>query len=245
MKSVEKIERKVLPTKKRKRVAAYARVSMLSDRMEHSLSAQVSYYSNLIQQNPEWKYAGVYADDFVSGTTIDRRAEFERLLNDCEAGKIDLILTKSISRFARNTLDLLITIRRLKELGIEVRFERENIHSLSGDGELLLTFLASFAQEESRSLSENVRWGTVRRFQQGIQNGKFRIYGYRWIGDNLVVEPDEAKIVRLIFDNYLNGISIEATESQLKERGYNPTRDAISAILLSERFSEILPTLEI
>lgn len=104
----------------------------------HSLSAQISYYSNLIQKNPEWEYAGVYADAGITGTSVDARKEFQRLIADCDAGKIDIVLTKSISRFARNTVDLLDTVRHLKEIGVEVRFERENINSMSGDGELML-----------------------------------------------------------------------------------------------------------
>ena len=138
MRKVSKIEpiSPSLPT--RKKVAAYARVSMETERLNHSLSAQVSYYSNLIQSNPEWEYAGVYADNAVTGTKSSSREEFQRMLEDCEAGKIDIILTKSISRFARNTVDLLETVRHLKELGIEVRFEKEHINSLSGDGEVII-----------------------------------------------------------------------------------------------------------
>ena len=219
MRKVSKIEpiSPSLPT--RKKVAGYARVSVESERLNHSLSAQVSYYSNLIQSNPEWEYAGVYADNAVTGTKASGREEFRRMLNDCEAGKIDIILTKSISRFARNTVDLLETVRHLKELGIDVRFEKERINSLSGDGEVMLTLLASFAQEEVRSLSENVKWGTRKRFEKGIPNGRFSIYGYRWEDDHLVVEPEEAKIVRLIYDNFLKGLSAEATEKQLEEMG--------------------------
>lgn len=149
MKTVKKIEvtRPVLPT--RKKVAAYARVSMETDRMMHSISTQVSYYNELIQSNPEWEFAGVYADNFISGTAIDRRPEFKRLLDDCEAGKIDIVLTKSISRFARNTVDLLETVRHLKELGIEVQFEKEHINSLSDDGELMLSLLASLHRRKA------------------------------------------------------------------------------------------------
>ena len=157
MRTIRKIERRIPNLKQRKKVAAYARVSMESERMHHSLSAQVSYYSSLIQKNPDWEYAGVYADYGISGTGMKKRQEFLRMLEDAEAGKIDIILTKSIQRFARNTVDLLRTVRHLKELGIEVWFEKENIHTMSGDGELMMTILASFAQEESRSISENVR----------------------------------------------------------------------------------------
>ena len=158
MRTVNKIEPQVPKLQGRKRVAAYARVSMECERLQHSLSAQVSYYSKLIQSHPEWEYAGVFADDGISGTSTIKRNDFNRLMAECEAGRIDIILTKSISRFARNTLDVLQTVRHLKELGIEVRFEKENIRSSDEKGELMLTLLASFAQEESRSISENVKW---------------------------------------------------------------------------------------
>lgn len=204
---------------KRKRVAAYARVSVGTERLIHSLSAQVSYYSDLIQSNPTWDYAGVYADCGVSGTSTAHRTEFKRLLADCEAGKIDIVLTKSISRFARNTLDLLQIIRHLKELGVEVRFEKENINSLSGDGELMLTLLASFAQEESRSISENIKWSIRKRFEAGIPNGRFRVFGYRWDGDRLVIKPDEAAVVRRIYQNFLDGKSRLETERELAAEG--------------------------
>ena len=219
MRKVSKIEpiSPSLPT--RKKVAAYARVSMETERLNHSLSAQVSYYSELIQANPEWEYVGVYADDGITGTKASKREEFQRMLDDCEAGKIDIILTKSISRFARNTVDLLETVRHLKELGIEVRFEKENINSLSGDGEVMMTLLASFAQEEITSLSNNVKWGVRKRMEQGIPNGHFRIYGYRWEGDQLVIEPEEAAIVRRIFQNFLDGKSRLETEREFEAKG--------------------------
>ena len=219
MPKLRKIEASLPSLQEKKKVAAYARVSMQSERMLHSLSAQVSYYSNLIQKNPSWQYAGVYADGFVSGTKTVGRDEFRRMLSDCETGRIDIILTKSISRFARNTVDLLETVRRLKEIGVEVRFEKEHINSLDGDGELMLSILASFAQEESRSISENVKWGTRKRFEKGLPNGHFQIYGYRWSGDHLVIEPDEAEIVRLIYANFMNRLSAETTEKQLAEMG--------------------------
>ena len=219
MRIVNKIEAKTPQMPRRKRVAAYARVSMESERLQHSLSAQVSFYSSLIQSNPAWEYVGVYADNGITGTKAEAREEFNRMIADCEAGKIDIILTKSISRFARNTVDLLNTVRRLKELGVSVQFEKERIDSLTEDGELMLTLLASFAQEEIRSLSDNVKWGTRKRFEKGIPNGRFQIYGYRWEGDHLVVHEEEAKIVRLIYDNYMNGLSAETTEKQLAEMG--------------------------
>lgn len=182
MGKITKIESKIPQLPARKKVAAYARVSMETERLHHSLAAQVSYYSALIQKNPEWEYAGVYADEGITGTAASKRSEFMRMLADCDAGKIDIILTKSISRFARNTVDLLETVRHLKDLGIEVRFEKEHINSLSGDGEVMLTLLASFAQEETRSISENEKWSVKKRFEQGIPTARPRILGYRWEG---------------------------------------------------------------
>lgn len=219
MAKIIKIEPTVPKILKKKKVAAYARVSTDTERLNHSLSAQISYYNEKIQHNPEWEFVGIYADNGISGTGITKRTEFQRMISDCKEGKIDIILTKSIQRFARNTVDLLETVRYLKDIGVEVRFEKENINTFSGDGELMLSILASFAQEESRSISENVKWGTRKRFEQGIPNGQFGIYGYRWKNDCLVVEPEEAKIVKLIYDNYLNGISAEKTEKQLEEMG--------------------------
>lgn len=219
MRKIRRIEPSVSQIKPRKKVAAYARISMETERMLHSLSAQVSYYNELIQKNPEWEFAGVYADNSISGTRADKRSEFQRLLEDCEAGKINIILTKSISRFARNTVDLLETVRHLKELGIEVRFEKENISSLSEDGELMMTLLASFAQEEVTSISENVKWIRRKNFKNGRPQARFHVFGYRWEGYDLVVEPQEAEAVREIFRRYMNGDPIRSILDWLKESG--------------------------
>ncbi len=241
MRKISKLEVKLPQLPERKKVAAYARISEEKGRTLHSLSAQVSFYSSFIQNHREWKYAGVYADEGISGTTDDR-AEFRRMLEDCEKGKIDIILTKSISRFARNTVDLLETVRHLKELGIEVRFEKENISSISEDGELMLTLLASFAQEESRSTSENVKWAIRKGFEQGKTNS-FCIYGYRWDGEQFNIVPEEAEVVRLIYDNFLKGLSAEQTEKQLDEMGIKSytgghfSNTSIRAILRQERYT--------
>ena len=147
----------------------------------------------------------------ISGTDTAKRSEFLKMLADCEAGKIDIILTKSISRFARNTVDLLETVRHLKDLDIEVRFEKENIHSLSEDGELMLTLLASFAQEESRSISENIKWGVRKRFQSGeIGAANKHILGYRYDDElrKYVIIPEEAESVRWMFQMYIDGVSL-------------------------------------
>lgn len=207
------------------RVAAYARVSLETDRLAHSLSAQTEYYSRLILGKPGWQLAGIYSDSFVSGTETSRRSGFRRLITDCENGRIDIVLCKSISRFARNTVDLLNTVRRLKELGVEVRFEKENINSMSPDGELLLTILASFAQEESRSISENVKWGIRRRFQSGEAVMRNRtVFGYRYVGGKYVVQPEEAVVVRLIFSDYISGIPLRRITQRLNSNGIRTAR---------------------
>ena len=207
----------IAPVHKRKRVAAYARVSSGKDAMLHSLAAQVSYYSELIQRNPEWEYAGVYADENLSGTK-EARPEFQRMLRDCRDGKIDRILCKSTSRFARNTVTLLETARELKGLGISVSFEKENIDTMSGDGELMLTILASFAQEESRSVSENCKWRVRKKFEQGILTG-MRMYGYDVRNGSFTILPEEAAIVQRIFHMYLDGMGSERIMRELNAEG--------------------------
>ena len=215
----------MLPSlKPKKKVAAYARISMETEKMLHSLSAQVSFYSAYIQKNPEWEYVGVYSDEGISGTGTKKRTGFRQLIADCEAGKIDIVLTKSISRFARNTVDLLETVRHLKSLGIEVHFEKEHLNSMSGEGELMLTILASFAQEESRSISDNVKWGIRKGFQRGKVNGGTAIYGYRWDGEKYVIEPVEAEIVKQIFADFRAGISPWKIGQKLAEKQLNTVR---------------------
>lgn len=150
----------------KKRVAAYCRVSSGKDAMLHSLSAQVSYYNELIQKEDGWEFVGVYSDEAITGTK-EGRADFQRLITDCRNKKIDMVITKSISRFARNTVTLLEVTRQLKALGVDIYFEEQNIHTMSTDGELLLTILASYAQEESRSASENQKWRIKKNFAEG------------------------------------------------------------------------------
>jgi len=164
-------------TFKKRRTCAYARVSTDSDSQGESLENQITYYENLISSNPDYEYVGIFADQGISGTT-DRRPEFQRILELARRGEIDLIITKSISRFARNTTIMLQTVRELKDIGVEVRFEKENINTLSGDGELMLTVLSSFAEEESRNISENVKW----RIRKDFQRGKIFINTKRFLG---------------------------------------------------------------
>ncbi|MDO5299621.1 MAG: recombinase family protein [Clostridia bacterium] len=200
-----------------RRVAAYARVSMDKDAMLHSLAAQVSYYSELIQRNPEWEYAGVYADGGLTGTK-ENRPEFQRMLKDCRDGKIDMILVKSISRFARNTVTLLETVRMLREMGISVYFEEQKIDTMSGDGELMLSILASFFQEESRNVSENCKWRVRKKFEKGEPTG-FRMYGYDVRNGVFTVIPEEAGVVRRIFRMYLDGMGGERIMKALSAEG--------------------------
>lgn len=213
------------PISKKQRVAAYARVSMETERLMHSLSSQVSYYSEFIQANPDWEYAGVYADKFLSATGGVRRPEFERLIQDCMDGKIDIVLCKSISRFARNTVDLLETVRYLKSINVEVRFEKENINTLSESGEIMLSLLASFAQEESMTISENCKWGLRKRYENGtIGVNNKRLLGYRYDGEKYVIVPEEAEIVRFMFNRYLEGVGFRTIARKLTEKGIKSVR---------------------
>ncbi len=231
-----------IPQPPKKRAAAYARVSRETERADNSLSAQIDYYSNLIRQNPNWDYAGVYIDRFITGTIAQKRAAFNNLIADCDAGKIDIVLVKSVSRLARNTLDLLNTVRHLKDIGVDVYFEKEDIHSMSGDGEFMLTVLASFAQDEIRGISENIRWTFRKRFELGIPHHHFKIFGYRWNGDDLIVNPDETETVKRIFGDFLKGKSIAEISRYLKEESERlRTRvlsySAVRNILLNEAYT--------
>ena len=241
----KKIIRKVKPAAampRLERVAAYCRVSSGKDAMLHSLSAQVSHYSELIQRRPGWAYAGVYADEALTGTKDDR-PEFQRLLADCRAGKIDRVLTKSVSRFARNTVTLLETVRELKELGVAVYFEEQNIDSLSGDGELMLTILASFAQEESKSVSDNCKWRIRKDFSEGKPMNLMLMYGYRSENGKIEIDLEEAAIVKRVFRSCLNGMGKGRITEALREQGV-PCRlggewqtETVGGILKNEKYT--------
>lgn len=204
-----------------KRVAAYARVSSGKDAMLHSLSAQVSYYSDLIQGHPGWLYCGVYADEAVTGTKDDREG-FQRLLTECRAGNVNMVITKSISRFARNTVTLLETVRELKGLGVDVYFEEQRIHTISADGELMMTILASYAQEESLSASENQKWRIKHSFEAG-RPWNCTMLGYRNENGALTVVPEEAETVKAIFKDYLSGMGVVSIANKLNKAKV-PTR---------------------
>ena len=199
------------------RVAAYARVSTGKDAMLHSLTAQIDYYKTKIRANPEWIFAGVYVDEAKTGTN-DTREGLERLISDCRDGKIDMVLTKSISRFARNTVTLLQIVRMCKEWEVDIFFEEQSIHTMSGDGELLLGILASYAQEESRCASENQKWRIKRNFAAGRPwNGA--LLGYRIRDGRYEIVPEEAEIVRRIYAEYLEGFGYHAIVKHLRKDG--------------------------
>jgi len=205
----------------KKRVAAYARVSTKEEEQLNSYETQVAYYTEHIQSNPDWEFVEVYADEGISATNTKKRTNFNRMLADALAGKIDLILTKSISRFARNTVDTLSAVRSLKEKGVEVYFEKENIHTLDSKGELLITIMSSLAQEESRSISENVTWGQRKRMMDGKVTMPYRRFlGYRKGADGKpeIVE-EEAETVRRIYALFLSGSPYRDIAKTLTNQG--------------------------
>lgn len=234
-----------LPIQAKTRVCAYCRVSTDNEEQLSSYEAQVSHYTTYIKSKLEWEFAGIYADEGISGTNTKKRAEFNRMIDDCMAGKIDMVITKSVSRFARNTLDCLQYIRMLREKGIAVYFEKENINTLDAKGELLLVIMGSLAQEESRSLSTNTRWGIVHQYQEG----KVRITHTTFLGytkdekGELVIVPKEARIIERIYKEYLQGKSTSRIGKDLEKDGIkSPTgrikwyESTVSSILKNEKY---------
>ena len=221
-KTIQQVEFALPKQPQATRVAAYGRVSRDGDAMRHSLSQQISYYSDMIQKHPGWFFSGIYADEAITGTIALERPNFQRLLADCRARKIDLVIVKSVSRFARNTVDFLATVRELKELGVDIFFEEQNLHTKSSDGELMLTILASYAQEESRSVSENMKWRIKKNFTEGMP-WNATLLGYRYKDGKYEVVPEEAEVVKRIFDEYLSGKGQLAIAKELNDEGI-PTR---------------------
>lgn len=205
----------------KRRVAAYARVSTDSDEQQSSYEAQVDFYTRHIQSNPEWEFVGLYADEGISGTNTKRREGFNRMVADALDGKIDLILTKSISRFARNTVDTLTTVRKLKERNVEVYFEKENIYTLDAKGEVMITIMSSLAQEESRSISENITWGKRRSMEEGKFSLAYKHFlGYKKGEDGILeIVEDEAKIIRKIYQLFLEGQTVRMIADHLTKQG--------------------------
>jgi len=214
----------------KKRIAAYCRVSSSSDEQSHSFEAQVNYYTNCFADKKDTVFVGVYADKGISGTRTKNRTEFLRLIDDCRAGKVDGIVTKSVSRFGRNTVDTLVFTRELRGLGIDVFFEKENLHSCSAEGELLLTLMAAMAESEAVSMSDNIKWGKRKRYEKGMIESLAlpNIYGFRKSGSEIVINETEAKVVRHIFDLFLDGYSYADIVNRLKAENA-PTRRSGSA----------------
>ncbi|WP_160678043.1 recombinase family protein [Clostridium sp. C8-1-8] len=230
----------------KRRVCAYCRVSTDTEEQLTSYEAQVTYYESYSKGKPEYEFAGIFADEGISGTNTKHRVEFNKMIEAALAGKFDMIITKSISRFARNTLDCLKYVRLLKEKGVAVYFEKENIDTMDSKGEVLLTILSSLAQDESRNISENSRWGIVRRFQQG----KVRVNHKRFLGydkdenGELIINEKQAEIVRRIYKEYLEGKGIRAIARGLEEDnvltgagGGNWHDSTIQKILRNEKYS--------
>ena len=211
---------------KKLRVAAYCRVSTDTEEQASSYETQISHYEESIRSKPEWELVNVYADDGISATSTKKREEFNRMIEDCKKGLIDMIITKSISRFARNTVDCLNYIRMLKDMNIPVYFEKESINTMDAKGEVMITIMASLAQQESESLSQNVKLGMQYRFQQGIPMINTTCFlGYdKDKNGNLVINPKEAEIVRRIFREYLNGSSCQAICKGLERNGIKTSR---------------------
>lgn len=229
----------------KRKVAGYARVSTDSDEQFTSYEAQVDYYTKFIKSKPEWDFVHVYTDEGISGTNTKKREGFKKMISDALAGKIDLIVTKSVSRFARNTVDSLVTIRKLKDAGVECYFEKENIYTFDGKGELLITIMSSLAQEESRSISENITWGQRKSFSDGKVHLAYKHFlGYKK-GSNSKLEiiEEEAKIVRKIYELFIKGKTTSWIAKHLTNKGIKTPankdkwqKSTVDSILTNEKY---------
>ena len=230
---------------KKRRVAGYARVSTDHEEQQSSYEAQVDYYTAYINSRDDWEFAGIYTDEGISATSTRHREGFKKMIADAKAGHIDLIITKSVSRFARNTVDSLTTVRDLKDRGIEIYFEKENIWTLDSKGELLITIMSSLAQEESRSISENTTWGQRKRFADGRASVAFgQFLGYdRGADGSFVINEEQAETVRLIYRLFLEGRSFHSVARELTNRGIktpagkdNWSQSTVRSILTNEKY---------
>lgn len=245
MKKVTKID-KIRPSKaakKKLRVAAYCRVSTDSDTQLESLETQKTHYENYINSRDDWEFAGLYFDEGITGTKADKRPKLMRLIEDCKAKKVDFVITKSISRFSRNTTDCLDIVRTLLYLNIPVYFEKENINTGSMESELFLSILSSMAEGESTSISENNKWGIKKRFENGTYKLGYVPYGYRWENGEIIVDPEQAVIVKRIFSELLAGKGTDAIAKSLNaenvptKKGGRWTSTSIRGILANEKYT--------
>ncbi len=239
------------PQQKKKKVAAYARVSTEKEEQEDSFERQVDHYTRLISGNPEWDFVGIYADPGITGTKAEKRPDFLRMIEDCRAGKIEKIMVKSVSRFARNTVDALNYIRELRDMRISVQFESENIDTLTPGGDVLITILAAMAEQESRTMSNNIKWAYQKKFEKGevtINTGL--MLGYNKVGKDADGKPvyeineEEAEIIRRIYREYLNGSTVTQIIHGLEADGIKTKRGsdkwyhtAIVSILSNEKYT--------
>ena len=240
-----RFDSKPLETTKKRRVAAYARVSTDTEEQATSYAAQVDYYTKYIKNRADWEFAGMYTDEGITATNTKKREGFNQMVEDALAGKIDLIVTKSVSRFARNTVDSLTTVRVLKEKGVEIYFEKENIWTLDSKGELLITIMSSLAQEESRSISENTTWGKRKQFADGKASVGFKNFlGYdRGPNGEFVINEEQAVTVRYIYKRFLEGVSTYKICNELMQMGI-PTpagkkkwyASSVNSILRNEKY---------
>ena len=208
-------------TRRRLRVAAYCRVSTEEEEQQNSFEVQIQYYTQKICGNPEWELAGIFADEGISGVSTRKRAQFNEMIALCKRRKIDMILTKSISRFARNTLDCIRYVRMLKSWGIRIIFEKENIDTANMNSEMILTCLSAFAQAESESIRSNITKGIRMGYRQGRFSFRYvNFLGYRKGADGQPeIQPEEAKTIRMIFENFLNGSSMDDIKQCLESTG--------------------------
>ena len=227
------------------RVAAYCRVSTDSEDQLESYKAQVSHYTDKISKNPQWRFVEIYADEGITGTLAKKRPNFMRMIRDCKKGKIDLILTKSVARFARNTVDSLNYVRQLKTIGVGVFFEEQNLDSLKTDSEMFIGLHSVLAQAESENISANVRWGIQQRMKSGTFAFRYNILGYKKGEDgNPEIVPEEAEHIRTIYTMYLNGNSFDQIKNYLETNGVKTkqgkavwSKTQIKNMLTNERYS--------
>lgn len=224
MKTVTRITPVAEPVGQTIKVAAYCRVSTGNDDQLESLTAQKQHYEQMISSRNNWCLAGIYYDEGITGTNIYQRPSLLRLISDCEAHKIDMVLTKSISRLSRNVTDCLYIVRRLKELSIPIFFEKERINTGTLDSELLLSVMSAIAENESEMISQNITWGINNRFRNGTFKLSYPPFGYKWNGTEMIIDKNEATIVKEIFDKYLHGHTITSIVNSLNERGLHPKR---------------------
>lgn len=244
MRRITKIEEnKALSVKKKIRVAAYCRVSTASDEQLISLDVQKAHYEKYIKANDEWEFAGLYYDEGITGTKKEVRDGLRSLITDCEKGLIDLVITKSISRFCRNTTDCLELVRKLLDLNVYINFEKENINTGSMESELMLSILSSLAESESVSISENEKWSIKKRFQDGTYIISYPPYGYANINGDMVIVPEQAEVVKQIFANTLEGKGTHAIAKELNEHGISSkkgskwTPGTVNAIIRNEKYT--------